>query len=227
MFFEMLIFSSSVCLADCDKVNFLKLVANIGYTLENDSLFDCKTLPYKNEEIIGAFFNNSAVEDYFLIVLIFNKKTNKLVSKFEGRETAFRDSDYPTEIEIDLAPYNVAIGKRAFGVRITHGLNSWERATDLNLFLKNKDKIDQILKAFEISSSFAHLCNTFESKGILIFSQSVSNKYFDIVVKSKENSKIGDIVNHSQNYCNFLKTNINEKKSILRYKNGLYRIESP
>jgi len=128
-------------------------------------------------------------------ILIVNKKTGKIESKFyENSKTNEWTSDALrlTNITIDTAPYIIGKDKRAFGIRV-HYLgsskpNPYESET-ISLFIKNGNKLKRILNKYEINGNFGEWdtnCagNFTNFNSILLISSALTNNY-NINVKTK------------------------------------------
>lgn len=129
-------------------------------------------------------------------ILIVNRKTGEIKSEFyENSKTNEWTSDALklTKITIDTAPYIIGKDKRAFGIRV-HYLgsskpNPYESET-ISLFIKNGNKLRRVLNKYEINGNFGEWdtnCtgNFTDFNSILIISNTLTNGYYDINIKTK------------------------------------------
>lgn len=129
-------------------------------------------------------------------ILIVNKKTGKIKSKFyESSKTNDWTSDalMLTNITIDTAPYTIRKNKRAFGVRV-HYLgsskpNPYEKET-ISLFIEDdNNKLNRVLNKYEINGNFGEWDMNCAGEftyfnSILIISKTTINDYYNINVKT-------------------------------------------
>ncbi len=129
-------------------------------------------------------------------ILVVNRKTGKIVSKFyESNKTNewLSDGLRLASISIDTAPYLVKKGTRAFGIRVQYITSSQANPYDyetISLFIENNENLDRILDKFELSSYSGEWDTTcygelYKVSKIFLMSSKTTNGYFDIIVKSK------------------------------------------
>ncbi len=157
----LLIFSPLVY-ADCDRISDgLSKTLNYrsGETSGRQTFIDCKSWPQDPTIYIVAmarFQENSAVAlstdndagFYDLTVLLLKNESDQVLTRLFQKGAFSSDAIRLTGIAIDAAPYKLASGQRAFGVRARFSnssvVSSWEHE-QLNLYLVQNVTLHQIL----------------------------------------------------------------------------------
>ncbi|MFN5984287.1 MAG: hypothetical protein ACK476_13170 [Fluviicola sp.] len=158
-------------------------------------------------------------------IVVFNTKTGKIKAKkaLEIDSDAIRFAGFT----IDTAPYLVAKGKRAFGIRMLFEGSSRPNpytSEVISLFLEEKGQLIEVLKEYEIEVHQGEWDTNCEGefnseKKVLIIGTTQTNSYFDIIV----NSKIGKETNYvDENEDCQSKSESSTKKYKLVYKNKVY-----
>ncbi len=173
-------------------------------------------------------------EQYFELnsyILIVNTEIGKIMHKyFESSKTNHWVSDAIVlrGITIDTAPYNVADGKRAFGIRVRYvgssQANPHENET-ISLFVKSENVLKNILKNV-VTLNYGGEWDTncagefTSSESTLVISKGKTNDYYDILVKSKITESIDFEDNNGD--CDS-KENSTTKQTILKYDGEEYK----
>ncbi len=219
-----------------------KLIESVLFQL-NLRIEDCyepliteKQMPDSPKESIVVIPKIAEIGDgYFSLdtyIVVVNNVSGNIKSKYyESAATNGWQSDAISldEITIDTAPYKVKEKTRAFGIRVRFsGHHSVLYQSEmLSLFVQQGDKLNVILKNFEVDKYNGEL-NNIECNGyykdihkILLMSANKTGDYFDILVKTKiintavkPNAKDGE-------ECDEVETEEN-KEEILKFKNGKY-----
>jgi hypothetical protein len=158
-------------------------------------------------------------------IVVFNTKTGKIKAK-KSMEI-LSDAIIFDGFTIDTAPYVIAKGKRAFGIRMSyHGMSRPNpyNSEVISLFLEEKGQLIEVLKEYEIEVHQGewdtNCAGEFNSeKKVLIIGTTQTGGYFDIIV----NSKIGKETNYlDENEDCQSKSESSTKKYKLVYKNKVY-----
>jgi len=197
------------------------------------SLFAEKILP-NNQDLtvivipkIGKKEEDMYTLDSYVVVV--NNKTKKIQQLyFESYTTSGWESDavFIYDLTIDTAPYLVQENVRAFGVVLhTRSMSQPNPYSSnfISLFIANGDKLQNILKNYEIYSyggetdmnCFAEM---YSENKTLILSKNKTNNYFDInvdVLQTKLTSK--DCI-ETETFTN--------SKQMLKFIDGSYKIQA-
>lgn len=171
----------------CNHKASMRAAQDYGYELGERNLITCKTLPNLPQHNVVAFATEAEQHKYTLTVLVVTKSTGKVLQKFVDTDTSFGPAGDPTKIDIDTANYLLAPNERAFAVRVTYSLNSWDRTEDLNLFLAKGDQLVRLLK--DLTTSFSSMRDCMDSKEIkrtITLSDKESYGYRDLIVSTTE-----------------------------------------
>lgn len=201
LFFYFIIHFSIHAQVDTDSDMAVGYLEELGMTI-NDcdlGLIAEKIIPYSKDEsiiVIPEIAENEG-DDFYLFnthILIIDHKTGKINSKyFESHETNdwVSDAVMMTDIKIDTAPYFIAEGKRAFGIRVSYmgssRVNPYSYES-LTLFERNEDELKVVLKNFVVEEFIGEWDGDCEGeftdqKKILIMESSTTNGYFNIKVR--------------------------------------------
>lgn len=208
-----------------------KVIAQLKIENANwqSELFIEKQMPNLKDQTILVLSEKTQEEEWYFSlrswVVVFNTKTNKIVAKkaLNIESDAIRFSGFT----IDTAPYNIAKGKRAFGIRMMYEGSSRPNPYSselISLFLLEKSQLNEILKNYEIEVHHGewdtNCAGEFNSeKKVLIIGTTQTGGYFDIIV----NSKIGKETNYlDENEDCQSKSESSTKKYKLVYKNKVY-----
>ena len=148
--------------ADCDQIkDGLSKTFNRpgGETSGMPSFIECKMWPedptryivaiasFQDHSALASPENNEA-DFYDLTVLLLKNTSDQVVARLVQKRAFSSDAIQLTGIAIDSAPYKLAPGQRAFGVRArfanNSSFNSWEHE-QLNLYLAQGTELRQIL----------------------------------------------------------------------------------
>lgn len=192
-------------------------------------LFVEKQMPnLKDQTILVLSEKTDEDESMFTLrswIVVFNTKTGKIKAK----KSLIIQSDAIMfdGFTIDTAPYVIAKGKRAFGIRMSyHGMSRPNPYNSelISLFLEEKGQLVEVLKEYEIEIHQGEWDTNCEGefnseKKVLIIGTTQTNGYFDIIV----NSKIGKETNYvDENEDCQSKSESSTKKYKLVYKNKVY-----
>ncbi len=184
-----------------DLINMVLSQLNIKKENCKTNFISIKDVPDNKEMsiVIIPEISTEEKEDYYFelnsYILIVNKKTGKIKSKFyESSKTNAWTSDalVLTDITIDTAPYNIKKGKRAFGVRV-HYIGSSKpnpyEAETISLFIDEDNKLNRVLNKYEVNGNFGewdtNCAGEFTNfNSILIISNISTNNYYNINVKT-------------------------------------------
>lgn len=168
----------------------------------NTRLLTSKVNPANTQETIivipeyGTLYDDETYFNLNTYIVIVNNLSGDITHKFfESSETNGWVSDALalSEITIDTAPYIVAKGKRAFGIRVNYygssQVNPYSNET-ISLFVKSGDALNKVLHNYDVKNYGGEWDSDCEGefteeKKILIISEKATNGYFDIVVKNK------------------------------------------
>lgn len=191
-----------------------------GY--KDNELIDCKVMPNNRKQTIVAFVSSVGNHEYTMTTLVVTTDTGSIRSKFVDEDPSFGASGDPNKIKIDTAKYDVARNKRAFGVRVTYSLNSWDSTEDLNLFLEDGNQLKEIMKGLTVGFSNAHLCNSNQMKGIISISQLPAGDFQDLILTASQSSIEGVISNDGE--CTTLDPVTNTSIKTIHFKDGAYDV---
>jgi hypothetical protein len=156
-----------------------------------------KVLPYAESQSVLALpviveeGEGYAVFDSYILVI--DSETGNILHKFHEKRAWFSDAERFESIQIDTAPYILAPGKRAFGIR-THFYGSSRPNPFSNeyisLFLPAGDGLDRVLDNFLVASSHGewdtHCEGEFQSeKKTILISEKQTTNFYDLIIKSK------------------------------------------
>ncbi|MEE1943637.1 hypothetical protein VRU48_00870 [Pedobacter sp. KR3-3] len=200
----------------------------------NEELIAEKPLPYHKElSVVVIPKYNEKEEEFFSLdsyILVVNNQSGKIISKYfeEGTTNGWTSDAVRLEsIFIDTAPYKVKAGVNAFAIKLAFrgSSNPNPYSSELiSIFEPRGAKIKCLLKNFDSETSTGewdmHCAGEFnEEVKTLSFSKTVSQGYYNIIVKNKIRHIVSTKVNDD---C---KKKITSKTTtkILRFKNGMYQ----
>lgn len=188
-----------------------------------------KQMPNIKDQTILVLTEKMSEEDESITfrswIVVFNTKTGKIKAKKSMEIQS--DAIIFDGFTIDTAPYVIAKGKRAFGIRMSyHGMSRPNpyNTEQISLFVEEKGQLIEVLKEYEIEVHQGEWDTNCEGefnseKKVLIIGTTQTNGYFDIVV----NSKIGKETNYlDENEDCQSKSESSTKKYKLVYKNKVY-----
>lgn len=177
---------STLASATCRDESGLQSAIASGYEPERLSLIACKAMPDMPDLTIVAFINEVGVHEFTMTVLVTAKTTRQVKNRFVVEDPPFGMDGDPTDVEIDTGRYLLAQNKRAFGVRVKHSLNSWNRTEHLNLFLPSDSGLQRVLKDLRVASSSMRGCpmESYEMKRIISLAQSTSHGLHDLLIRT-------------------------------------------
>ena len=167
-------------------------------------------------------------------LLIVNSETRKIVNRYFEPSCWYSDAIVLSGIEIDTAPYKVSENNRAFGIRVHYYGRSQPNPyshSSLSLFVKSKDRLERILKNYEVidyGGEWDMQCDgeSIGEKKTLIMRTNKTNAHFDILVKNE----ITETETHADENGECLSTEkITTLKSTLKFngeeytENGAFR----
>lgn len=118
----------------------------------------------KGEEQTGeAVDGQPDVENYDLDVVVMNVADDTIVAHRHEAAAITSDAIRYEDVRIDTARYQLAPGKRAFGIRTSHSSHCYQCAygySDLTLYLQDGDRLDALLalQIAETTNTFADEC---------------------------------------------------------------------
>ncbi|MBO9700770.1 MAG: hypothetical protein J7604_11220 [Sporocytophaga sp.] len=159
-----------------------------------------KSIPYalgKSVLIVPKIVERDG-DEYFLLdgyILIIDSNTGKILNKFFEKEAWTSDAIVLKEIKIDFAPYKLGMNTRAFGVRIKfEGSSRYNPyvTESISLFVPDGSALKRVLKSAEVYSyqgEYTDNClgEISEKKKVIIISESKTNNYNDLTIKSTTN----------------------------------------
>lgn len=174
-------------------------------------------------------------EDHYIelnsYILIVNTETGEIINNFFESSKTNRwvsDSAELREISIDIAPYNVANNKRAFGIKVKHvgnfGANPYELEI-ITLFLKSENTLKKVLKNYDVmeygGERITNCAGEFVRQNkTLIITPNKTNNYYDILVETK----ITDTIGYEDEFGNCeSEISITTKKTVLQYNGTQYK----
>lgn len=215
------------CQSDLAKKVIAQLkIENANWQTE---LFVEKQMPNIKDQSIVVLTEKMSEEDESITfrswIVVFNTKTCKIKAKksMEIQSDAIMFDGFT----IDTAPYVIAKGKRAFGIRMSyHGMSRPNpyNSEVISLFLEEKGQLVEVLKEYEIEIHQGEWDTNCEGefnseKKVLIIGTTQTGGFFDIIV----NSKIGKETNYlDENEDCQSKSESSTKKYKLVYKNKVY-----
>ena len=214
---------SATSLAECKSEPVVAAMIKNGYVENSDLLLTCKPMPNNPDSIIIAYSKllSPVSHEYQLLVFVLDLKSGLILGKHIDSEPSFGADGDPVDISIDTAPYNVSKSQRAFGIRVTHQLNSWDSTTDISLYLLIGNELRQVLKNIAVDSRSYHLCNGYNFKSLIVITEKQRNNFNVLLIKSQEETtdgtltESGDCINPQVNRAN------NSREYI--YDEGIYK----
>jgi len=207
--------------ANCLTEPVLNAAVKAGHERNNNELIACKALPNQQDQTVVAFARETGKHEYNLTVLTVMNKTGKTIYQYIDEDPSFGASGDPIKITIDTGQYFVASNRRAFGIRATQSLNSWDSDEFLNLFLPEEDNLARILANLRISSSTMRDCfDGHEMKRSVSVSKDLSEGFYSLVVTTSE--QVYKPVVHGNTACSSKETT-RSYQTLLIFRNGSYR----
>lgn len=216
-----------------DTVLINKVLANLGFDKNEcyENLIMNKDIPDSTNEVIVVIPKIAEKGDGHLsfdsYIVIVNKFTGEIISRYFEEKAWHSDAVYLESIQIDTAPYFVHENYRAFGLRLNFYVKSRATiysSTQLSLFIKEGNKIENILKNFTVKLSEGDSdtnCNSYveDHQKILIVTKNKTNDFFDILVKDSITKTTTEEVDGD---CKDTKVEKSKESALLKFIEGKY-----
>ena len=208
--------------ANCTNEFAIQAAEISGY--KDNDLIDCKVMPNNRKQTVVAFVSSVGNHEYTMTTLVVTTDTGSIRSKFVDEDPSFGASGDPNKIKIDTAKYDVARNKRAFGVRVTYSLNSWDSTEDLNLFLEDGNQLKEIMKGLTVSFSNAHLCTSSQMTGTISISKIPAGDFQDLILATTQSSIEGLMNDSNDGECTTPDPVTNTSIKTIHFKDGAYDV---
>ena len=217
---------SPICNANCTQDSALRAAVNDGYLPESDLLITCKVMPDNQQKTIVAYARETGFHSYTLTVLVVHNKKEKVLNRFLEEDPSFGPNGDPIKIEIDTARYIVSPGKRAFGIRVSHSLNSWDSTQDLYLYLEDGNKLKEILKGLAVSFSTSHAGYSNAFSVVISISKFANENFYDLVLTKHGESIEGSMDSGENGGGPSAAPVTSTVEQTIHFKNGAYDIST-